>query len=121
MIQKKNTRRTAKSSTPADALAKYKAQAAPFIRILFDDKTPGFIRDLMHEWFNTLQNETNIYPSVRRDVAEFLLPLMLQSADKAKIDYESRSSPFITQLVAGFADYCTDERNREKQQSEGKR
>jgi hypothetical protein len=121
MSQQKNTPRPRQSSTKRDPLSKYKAQAAPFIRILFDDETPGFIRDLMHEWFNTLQNETNIYPNVRRDVAEFLLPLMLQSADKAKIDCENRSAPFVTQLVAGFADYCIDERNREAHQSEGKR
>jgi hypothetical protein len=107
MIQKKNTKIkavTSSNSRKADPLDKYRAQAAPIIAMMFDEGTPHFIQGFLHEWTDALQTATRVFPAARRDVADFLLPLMLQAADKQNLDVESQRSPFIYRLLAGFAD-----------------
>jgi hypothetical protein len=107
MVQKKSTKiKAVNSSAPhkADPLEEYRAQAAPIIAIMFDEGTPHFIQGFLHEWMDALQTASKIFPNTRRDVAELLLPLMLQAADKQNLDVESQRSPFIFRLLAGFAD-----------------
>jgi len=107
MSQNRNTKIKAVSSSnsrKADPLQEYKAQAAPILAIMFDEGTPHFIQGFLHEWMDALQTATKIFPMARRDVAELLLPLMLQAADKQNLDVESQRSPFIYRLLAGFAD-----------------
>ncbi len=107
MVQKKITKIKAVSSSAShevDRLEEYKAQAAPIIAMMFDEGTPHFIQGFLHEWTDALQTATRVFPAARRDVADFLLPLMLQAADKQNLDVESQRSPFIYRLLAGFAD-----------------
>jgi hypothetical protein len=124
MVQKKITKIKALSSSnsrKADPLQEYKAQAAPIIAMIFDEGTPHFIQGFLHEWMDALQTATKVFPAARRDVAELLLPLMLQAADKQKLDVESQSSAFIYQLLAGFADDGKElHETKKRSEAEGK-
>ena len=100
MSKKNSTRVQTHSSTKLDPLAKYKAQAAPLIRIMFDDDddTPDFMRDELYEILSDVENQTQVFWNVR-EIAEVAIPLMLQAADEMGVDWQDHNSPFIVESL----------------------
>lgn len=99
-MQKKNTSKTSKGSNQPDPLAKYRAQAAPLLRIMFDksDGTPDFMRDEVYEILTELENATQVFWNTR-EIAEVAVPLMLQATDQMGINWQDHDSAFVTEAL----------------------
>jgi hypothetical protein len=117
-MPKKNTSKQRTATTKTDPLAKYRNQAAPLIRILFDedDDTPGFMRDDLYEILTELENETQIFWSTK-EIAEVAIPLLLQAAEQQGIDWQDHNSPFVTETLSSKHKTRLDALWEERQQT----
>ncbi len=86
-----------------DLFNKYRKQAAPLIRMLFDtaDDAPAFMRDQLFELLTALEGETQVFWNVK-EIAAVAIPLMLQAADKQGIDWQGEHSPFVVRTLGGL-------------------
>jgi hypothetical protein len=99
-MSKKNTSKQKTTATKTDSLAKYRAQAAPIIRILFDvnDDTPDFARDELYQILSELENQTQVFWNTR-EIAEVAIPWVLRAADQQGIDWQDHNSPFVIEAL----------------------
>jgi hypothetical protein len=105
-----------KKSKPArtkkqDPLAPYRKQAAPIIRILFDedDDTPDFVVNELQEILTDLESATQVFWNTK-EIAVVAIPLMLQAADRRGIDIFNSHSSFVSQSLGGmYRRDCADD------------